>query len=60
MKLNTAIRIAKDCGLTTVGEAITNIKLHSSSIFSHDGVDKQITELEEDFKNSGKSINDKI
>lgn len=60
MRLNTAIRIAKDCGLTTIEEAIMNVKMHASSMFSYDEVGKEIEELENDFIASGKSLNDEF
>lgn len=60
MKLNTAIRIAKDCGLGTVGEAIVNIKMHATSMFSYDEIGSQLSELDNDFIASGKSLKDEI
>lgn len=46
MKIQTAIEIAKDCGLETVGEAIFNIKLHAVNLFSYPDIQKEIEELE--------------
>ena len=46
MKIQTAIEIAKDCELETVGEAIYNIKLHAGSLFSYSDIQKEIEELE--------------
>ena len=60
MKLKTAIRIGRDCGLSTVGEAICNVQLHSSSMFDYDKVNAELSELNEDFLKSGKSINEEI
>lgn len=53
MKLKRAIKIGKDCGLETIGEAICNIELHASSIFDFDNILEEIEELHNDFKNSG-------
>lgn len=46
MKIQTAIEIAKDCGLETAGEAIFNIKLHAVNLFSYPDIQKEIEELE--------------
>ncbi|EGT3619388.1 hypothetical protein FJ641_08280 [Clostridium perfringens] len=53
MKLKRAIKIEKDCGLETMGEAICNIELHASSMFDFDNIQEEIEELHNDFKNSG-------
>ncbi|XZN14430.1 hypothetical protein ACSW9O_15295 (plasmid) [Clostridium perfringens] len=58
MKLKKAIKIGKECGLETIGEAILNIDMHSMNIFSYDEILKEIGELYRDFKNSGLSEND--
>ena len=44
MKIQTAIEVAKDYGLETVGEAIYNVKIHAGSLFSD--IQKEIEELE--------------
>ena len=44
MKIQTAIEIAKDCGLETAGEAIFNIKLHAVNLFSYPDIQKEIEE----------------
>lgn len=46
MKLQTAIEIAKNCGLETAGEAIFNIKPHAVNLFSYSDIQKEIEELE--------------
>lgn len=46
MKLQTAIEIAKNCGLETAGEAIFNIKLHAVNLFSYSDIQKELVELE--------------
>ena len=46
MKIQTAIEIAKDCELETVGEAIFNIKLHAVNLFSYSDIQKELAELE--------------
>ena len=45
MKIQTAIEIAKDCELETVGEAIYNVKIHAGSLFSYSDIQKEIEEL---------------
>lgn len=49
MKLKEACGIAGACGLSTVGEAITNITFHATSLFPYDEIDKEIEELMIDF-----------
>lgn len=46
MKLQTALEVAKDCGLATVGEAIYNVKIHAGNLFSYSDIRKEIAELE--------------
>lgn len=45
MKLIDACRIARDCGLNTIGEAVFNIDLHAISIFSYEDITKELNEL---------------
>lgn len=45
MKLQRALEIARSCGLDTVGEAILNIELHSSSLFTYSELDAELKEL---------------
>ncbi|XZH99724.1 hypothetical protein ACSXEK_16090 (plasmid) [Clostridium perfringens] len=58
MKLKRAIKIGKDCGLETIGEAICNIELHATNIFDFDKAQEEIKELYNDFKNSGSNEDD--
>ncbi len=51
MTLTNACEIAEDCGLTTVGEAITNIEIHAPSFFDYDKLSDEIKELHNDAKN---------
>lgn len=48
MKLIDAIDIAKACGLTTIGEAVFNIKIHAMNIFTYGEETKEISELEKE------------
>lgn len=50
MKLYDACKIAVGCGLETIGEAIMNIELHSSSIFSYEELTDELDELYKDFE----------
>lgn len=45
MKLQQALEIARSCGLETVGEAILNIKMHSTSLFAYPELDAELKEL---------------
>lgn len=47
MKLKKALEIARDCGLETVGEAILNIHIHATSLFSLSDLDRELDELKE-------------
>jgi hypothetical protein len=66
MKLQTAIEIAKNCGLETAGEAIFNIKLHAVNLFSYSDIQKELAELENTWEwtkshsrtSDGKAINE--
>lgn len=58
MKLKRAIKIGKDCGLETIGEAICNIELHATNIFDFDKAQEEIKELYNDFENSGLNEDD--
>ena len=50
MKLYKALEIGKECGLETVGECISNIKVHSDSFFTKDSFNNELLELEIDYK----------
>lgn len=45
MTLKTCLEIAQSCELNTVGEAIYNIELHSTNLFSYDEMDGEFDEL---------------
>lgn len=45
MKLQACLDIAKDCGLTHLSEAYSNVTLHYSSLFIHDKANDEIKEL---------------
>ena len=45
MKLEESFRIGKECGLTTIGECVANIELHSTMFFKYSDIQKEIDEL---------------
>lgn len=45
MKLIKALEIANECGLTTVNEALLNIDIHAMSIFKYDDIQKEVSEM---------------
>lgn len=45
MRLKTALEIAEDCALETVGEAVYNIKIHSINLFNYSDINKELAEL---------------
>ena len=45
MKLLRACEIANNCGLTTVGQAVMNVKIHAASMFTYDELDSELKEL---------------
>lgn len=47
MKIQKALEIGKDCGLKTVGEAILNIRIHATNIFSIYDMERELAELED-------------
>lgn len=49
MKLKEACELAKTCGLSTVGEAISNVTFNAISLFSYDEIDREIDELTTSF-----------
>ena len=55
MKLKKCIEIGKECGLTTVGECIDNINIHSMNLFEYTKIDKELNELYVDLAKSGLS-----
>lgn len=48
MTVKQACEIAEECGLETIGEAILNIQIHASNLFSDDEINKELNELYED------------
>lgn len=45
MKLQLCIDIAKECKLTTLGEAYDNVKLLSIDLFTPENMEKELQEL---------------
>ena len=45
MQLRLCLSVAEDCDLETVGEAISNIKIHAGNLFSYDEVKSELIEL---------------
>lgn len=60
MKLEEAVKIGRDCGLTTYQEALDNINYHVLNIFVYDEIEKELEELYGEFSNSGHNLEDKI
>jgi len=60
MKLQTALEIGKNCELSTVGEAIYNIRIHAMNIFTYGEEQKEYDELCKEYKNSGFVLDDLI
>jgi hypothetical protein len=50
MKLKQALEIGKGCELTTIGEAIYNIRLHVSNLFVYGEEAREFKELCDDYK----------
>lgn len=45
MKLKTALELGQECGLTTVGDAVYNIRLHAMNIFEYSKINEEYKEL---------------
>lgn len=45
MKIYEAIKLANDCGLETLGEAIYNVEIHANQLFSYAELNKELNEL---------------
>ena len=45
MRLITALELAEECGLETVGEAIRNVTLHSTQLFVLENVHYECAQL---------------
>ena len=48
MKLLNAIKIAEDCGLSTIDEMKFNIKLHANQLFDYNKINEELQELEDE------------
>jgi hypothetical protein len=63
MKLYNALDLGRNCGLETVSEAILNVEIHCSNLFSYDEMDKEFDELYselEDYIIIGGSFKDNV
>lgn len=64
MRLFTCLDIANACGLETVDEAIYNIELHATSIFTYDKIEEEISEIYQELRlrkiNSETTINEAL
>ena len=52
MKLSEALKIAKECRLETVQEALTNVQSHAMNMFTYDKIDDELVELYLDSKDN--------
>lgn len=57
MKLDECIKIGKECGMTTLGEAYDNISFHSTMLFKYEDIENELQELRNEI---GKKYNLKI
>lgn len=57
MKLDECIRIGKECGMTTLGEAYDNIDYHCPMLFEYNKIEDELQELRNEI---GKKYNLKI
>lgn len=53
MKLFTCLDIAAACGLETIREAYSNIDYHAVNTFAYEEINKEMTELIEDYYKYG-------
>ena len=61
MTLAKCIKIGKECGLETVGEAYDNIIIHSTMLFEYSKMNNEIAELNKEIVDTyGKQNLDKI
>lgn len=51
MKLEECFKLAEACGLTTVGEAYDNVRIHAINIFIYDEITKELQELVDEIDN---------
>jgi len=45
MNLKECFNLAEACGLTTVGEAFDNVRIHAINIFVYDEITEELQEL---------------
>jgi len=45
MKLEECFNLAEACGLTTIGEAFDNVRIHAINIFIYEEITKELQEL---------------
>lgn len=45
MKLEDCLYIGRECGLSTVGEAVLNVMLYAVNIFSYSEINEQLEEI---------------
>jgi hypothetical protein len=48
MKLKNCLKLGKECGLSTLGECLSNIGLHSSQMFIYTKMGEELAELYEE------------
>lgn len=64
MRLFTCLDIANACGLESVGEAIFNVELHTTSTFDYDKIEEEIAEIYKEVQfrkiNSKMTINEAL
>lgn len=53
MTLKEVCELADACGLETVGEAVLNVELHWSMLFTVDSMNEELNELYEDINELG-------
>ena len=49
MKLRDAVLLGRSCGLATVEECITNVDIHSMSLFTYIDIEDELRELYADY-----------
>lgn len=50
MKLLDALKVARDCNLTNVREAICNIRIHAENLFTYGEEQNEYSELVREYK----------
>jgi hypothetical protein len=48
MRLKSALEMGKDCGLSTICEAILNVEIHAISLFNYEKIDEELEEMYND------------